>query len=412
MRPRPTPRLLVHVCLAVGGVVGAVVLRAPVLLVLASPSLGLLALDLAWRPDLRVRARLSCDAERLLEGTDLAITVELESSVAATVEVALPVPRTVVLDEPASWTVTLPPGRAVERRLSGTAARWGAVVVGPLSLRWTSPGGLFDVRRTVEDRTVVRVLPASVSPSELVRPVRTHQASGSRTSSARGGGTEFADLRPYAPGDRARDISWRVSARRGAPWLADRHPERRTDVILLLDAYEARHLGAVLRAARALAQGYLADRDRVGVTTLGGVMRWVEPGSGLRQEHRIADALLDSRIAHSFVSPDVAGLPPRALPPDALVIGLTPGTDPRLAEAAVGLRARGRDVVVLTLEPSLPAPGSGIDRAVGRLVGLQRRAVRDRLHAGGVPAVAWDPAVPVDAALAELRHWRRHAVAR
>lgn len=410
MTPRPTARLLVHVLLGVGGLLAAVLLRAPVLLVMTSPSLALLAVDLAWRPDLRVAARVRCEADRLLEGSAVDLIVELEGPAAGTVEVELAVPATVSTDRVPRWTVVLTPAGPAVCRVTATADRWGAVVLGPVALRWTSPGGLLEVRRSVEDHHVLRILPRGPAVSELVRPTRTHQAAGNRTSPARGGGIEFADLRPFVVGDRARDIHWRVSARRGAPWLADRHPERRTDVVLLLDAYDAEHLGSVLRAARSLAQGYLADRDRVGVITLGGVMRWVEPGSGLRQEHRIADALLDSRISQSFVAPAVASLPPTALPSGALVIGLTPGTDPRLRDAALGLRARGRDVVVLTLEPALPPPVDDVDRLTARLVRLQRRAVRDRLHAGGVPAVPWDPSTPVDAPLTELRRWRlRHA---
>ena len=45
---------------------------------------------------------------------------------------------------------------------------------------------------------------------------------------AKGDGIEFADIRPFVPGDRVRRINWRASARRPGLWVNESHPERNT----------------------------------------------------------------------------------------------------------------------------------------------------------------------------------------
>ncbi len=244
-----------------------------------------------------------------------------------------------------------------------------------------------------------------------MRPVRTHASSGHRTARARGEGSEFATLRPFAAGDRARDLNWRASARHGTPWVTERHPDRGVDTVLLVDAFDGEHLDDVLRGALELADGYLAARDRVGVTSLGGVMRWLVPGSGTAHLHRVVEALLDTRVLESYALPAVESLPTRTLPPGALIVVVTPATDPRITTVATSLRAHGRDVVVIVVEPAPPRPQDELDVLAGRLLALQRRAVRDRLHVRGLAAVGWDPADPIDVALAELADWRRRAPA-
>lgn len=415
---RVTTRWHVHVLLAGMGLVAALLLRAPVVSLLVAPSALLLAASLTWRAGPAPTVRLALDRQRLLvdDDAEAVVDVEVDHAARGALAVQLRVQGQVVAEAPTAVTVVPPRQEPVRLRVPLSARRWGAAAVGPVELRWRSPGGLVEAVAEAGGVHQVRILPRTPPARVLVRPDRTHVAHGAQRSRATGEGTEFADLRPFAPGDRARDVSPLVSARRGAPWVVERHPDRRTDVVLLLDAYDPAELDDVLAAARSLARGYLQQRDRVGVTTMTGVLRWLPPGDGPRHEHRIAEALVDARIAHSWVRPAVEELPPRVLPPGALVLGVTPGTDPRLAEVAVALRSRGRDVAVLVLDPP-PVSGAAdaaasdpvVDDAAARLLALQRRAVRDRLHRHGVAAVAWDPATPVDAALADLRTWRRRS---
>jgi len=431
-RVTTTDAFRVHLVLAGTGLLAAVVLRVPLLVALVTPSVLLVAVALAWRAGPGPKVTLRVDDERLLAGSSTTAHLAVTTPGAGPVEVELRTRAPLVADDPRRWTCAPGRGATWSATVALDAPRWGAGAVGPVELRWASPGGLREARAT-HAGVSVRVLPHTPPAEALVRPLRTHRGAGNQRADDRGSGTEFADLRPFVPGDRARDTSPRTSARRGQPWVVTRHPERRTDVVLLLDATDADHLDDVLRAARSLARGYLAERDRVGVTTLAGVLRWVAPGDGRRHEHRLAEALLDARAGRAWARPAVEGLPPRALPPGALLLAVTPGSDPHMADVVVGLRARGRDVAVLVLDPPVPPVADPavprvrkgartadprtadaddpafVDRATLRLLRLQRRAVLDRLHANGVAAVGWDPATPVESGMVALGAWRRRA---
>ena len=71
-------------------------------------------------------------------------------------------------------------------------------------------------------------------------------------------------------------------------------------MILFLDSFaEARVAGrrrstSPSGAAATLASHYLERRDRVGLVSFGGILRWLEPGMGPRQRYRLVDALLET----------------------------------------------------------------------------------------------------------------------
>ena len=200
--------------------------------------------------------------------------------------------------------------------------------------------------------TAIRVLPGIERLRSLVAPARTQPAVGPRRSGARGDGLELADVRPWVPGDHPRRMHWRATARRGEPFVAERHPERAADVLIFVDTFAdtsaeppAREgaLTLAVRAGAGLAEAHLRVRDRVGVVTFGGVLHWLAPGSGVTHALRIADALASSEVFMSYVAHDVTMVPPAILPSRALVLAITPLLDERgRAGAARPVRARTR----------------------------------------------------------------------
>jgi uncharacterized protein (DUF58 family) len=165
-----------------------------------------------------------------------------------------------------------------------------------------------------------------------VSPARTQAAVGPRRSGARGEGLELAEVRPWVPGDHARRLHWRATARRGEPFVAERHPERAADVLIFVDTFAdlPSHPPGRARSrwpcepASGLAEAHLRARDRVGVVTFGGVLNWLAPGAGIGHALRITDALASSEVFMSYVAHDVAMVPPAILPARALVIAITP----------------------------------------------------------------------------------------
>ena len=147
--------------------------------------------------------------------------------------------------------------------------------------------------------------------------------------------------------------------------MNEEHPERNTDVILFLDTFvEAREedestLDVAVRAAATLADRYLERKDRVGLVSFGGYLNWLLPGSGLVQLYRIVDSLLDTEIILSYAWKGVDVIPPRTLPPKALVLAITPLLDERAVTTLLDLRARGFDLAVIEVSPVRVRVGRG-----------------------------------------------------
>jgi uncharacterized protein (DUF58 family) len=257
----------------------------------------------------------------------------------------------------------------------------------------------------------VRVLPGIERIRTLVPPARTQSAVGLRRSSARGEGLELAEVRPWIAGDQPRRLHWRATARRGAPYVADRHPERSAEVLVFVDTFAdlagAREsaLTLAVRAATGVADAHLRARDHVGVVAFGGVLHWLSPGSGVTHALRVADALASSEVVMSYVARDIGVVPPAVLPPRAVILAITPLLDERGGRALLDLCARGHDVAVLEID-ALSLLGDRHD-APTRLWALRRAAMRARLASLGAVTATWDGRRPLETVLEEVTISRR-----
>ncbi len=103
-------------------------------------------------------------------------------------------------------------------------------------------------------------------------------APSSRRSLLRSRGMEFDEARRYQPGDDARNIDWRVTARRGEPYTKLFREERERPVFILADLHPGMYFGTrrVFKATLAMELAALiawaaeAVGDRVGGLVAGG----------------------------------------------------------------------------------------------------------------------------------------------
>ena len=415
-----SPRLVAYVTLSALGLGGALALRRPELAVLAAPFAALVALGLQLqrRPD--VRAWLTVERERAIEGDELTAEIELNAHTPVDrLELVLVLPQGVEVadgDNPVAMRLASGEERTLPLRLR--CSRWGSYVVGDLRLRARDRLGLFVWEWRVDRPHELKVYPRPEQLRRIVPPFETQAFFGNEVARVKGDGLEYADTRLFVPGDRLRSINWRASARRGELVVNEYHPERNTDVIVFLDSFaEARTvdegtLDRAVRAAASLAALYLDRRDRVGLVTFGGILRWLTPGSGLIQRYRLIDALLETEVEFSYAWKDVNVIPARTLPPKALVLAVTPLLDPRAVGALLDLRARGYDLVVIEVSPvPFVEPGeSKLDRLAHRLWLLRRAELRSRYERIGVAVADWSGDVPLEAALEGVRAYRRHAL--
>jgi uncharacterized protein (DUF58 family) len=411
-------RLGAYAALAAAAFVAALALRRPELAVLAAPFTLLAALGVRM-PAPGLRAWVEIDRERALEGDELEalVTVRADTEVDR-VEVGLALPDGIELADGSNpIAIHLSAGEERELPLRLRCVRWTSAEVGEVWLRARDRVGLVRYEGRVDRRRPLRVYPTPERLRQLLAPARTQATTGSEVSPVRAEGMEFADTRPFVPGDRVRSVNWRATARRGSLVVNERHPERNADVVIFLDSFaEARAADEgtfeqAVRAAATLSTRFLERRDRVGLVAFGGILRWLQPGSGLVQRYRLVDALLETGVEFSYAWKDVNVIPARTLPPGALVIALTPLLDERSVAALVDLRGRGHDLVVLEVspEPHVLPSGDATDRLAIRLWRLQRAELRARFERLGVAVAILDEDTTVEAALEGVRAYRRHA---
>ncbi|HEX6952455.1 MAG TPA: DUF58 domain-containing protein [Gaiellaceae bacterium] len=410
-------RLPAYATIAAAGLITGLALGRVEPVALAAPFLlALVAAAAGHKP--RVSIRTTVDRERAIEGDEITATIELSSPDGIdSLEVLVPLPPELSAEDGAARAVLLRGGEKRTLELKVRCERWGAFSVGRVLFRARDTLGLRSWEGSAGAAQPLRVFPSEETLRSLIPPLETQVFAGNQVSRARGEGIEFADLREWQPGDQLRRVNWRATALRGSLWVTEQNPERNTDVVLFLDTFaEVRAEGRstndrAVRAAATFAHGYLQRKDRVGLVTFGGFLSWLVPTSGMRQLYAIVDTLITSQVVHSYALRGVDVLPPRTLPPKALVLAITPLLDDRTAAALLDLRARGYDLIVVEVSPVelvAPAPGSSLDLA-HRLWRLSREALRWRYEQVGVPVVTWREDMPLAVPVEEVNAFRHLA---
>ncbi len=142
-------------------------------------------------------------------------------------------------------------------------------------------------------------------PPEVLRQVKGIQLrtrglvgtlfAGEYRSVFRGQGMEFAEVRPYVPGDDYRNIEWNVSARLATPFVKTYTEERELTLLLIVDQSGSTRFGEpVTKAALAvevaavLALAAARHNDRVGALLFSdSVERVIPPRKGRRHALRV-----------------------------------------------------------------------------------------------------------------------------
>ncbi len=275
-------------------------------------------------------------------------------------------------------------------------------------------------------RLQVTTLPV-LEPFESRAPApHPHGLVGVNRAARIGEGTEFAKVRPFQMGDRLRRIHWPVSARTGRLHVTATYSDDDSMVLLLVDALndigdsqglagQPSSMDVTVRAAAAIGEHHLRRGDRVGLRVFGSwhVTR-VPAASGRAHLRRILDSL--ALIEPGTMRGDDGGAARRALPPETLVIMLSPLVDPAALHEAVTLARHGHIVVVVdTLPPGVHAHVSDKDDEIAgrielawRIRTLERRLELDRIASFGIPVVPWAGRGSLDQVLLDLS---RHASA-
>ncbi len=299
---RPTAHANRLASLALLALLIPVLLGRPALVALAAPPLCLLAAGLGERPPRRVTVQAGVDTSRCLEGEPVTVAVRVVlARPADQLDVELDPPPTVRI-------IDGDPRVSFAGTASGDAewvvqpSRWGRRSLGPVRVTVRDAGRLRRAQVSCPVGDAV-VLPSPAAARLTALPAQLPSRLGEHVSRSAGEGVEFHGVRGFASGDRPRRINWPASTRRGRLQVNAFTAERAVDVVILIDALSDvgqppnSSLDASVRGATALAQAYLRTADRVGVVTLGGMTRWLAPDVSARQFYRIAESVLEVRVA-------------------------------------------------------------------------------------------------------------------
>jgi uncharacterized protein (DUF58 family) len=355
---------------------------------------------------------------RAFEGDHITVSVTLKA------ETALPPTEIWHLLPPEATCVaghnrfvcTLAPGEERTFVHEVAFAQRGKYTLGRLYGRVHPPTNLQPLLLECTEEQVCSVYPRIAPLPRHLPPLHTHASFGSYVSRRAGEGLEFAGVRQYSSGDRLRRVHWRTSLMRQQLYVNDYYCERNADVVILLDTLvsvgteRANTLDVAVRAAASLAAHYLYHKDRVGLINYGGVCTWVPPAVGQLQLYRLLDALLETRTHFSYLTKDIAFIPPRVMPPGALVFVLTTFLDPRLETALHDLLARGFQLVLLVLSPVYVMPGARQPRQAEATARLWRLEMDLRLHQFrrlGIPVLLQEADDPLRGLYPAILHGQR-----
>jgi uncharacterized protein (DUF58 family) len=413
-----TPRLRAAVLLTAVGLFAALAAGRPETVAVVAP-FALLAVVGVRNRRLRPPAgTLRLERDRVRQGDRVEGELELQSQTASDrLEVRLALPPGLLVERDDLCAVPLRAGESVTFDLTLRCERWGAYSDARVRVRRYDRLRLVADEHEIELGKPLRVYPGKVVLRAVARPRETRASVGDEVSRAKGEGIELAELRPFVAGDDLRRINWRATARAGELVVNELHPERNTTVVLILDVLtdlqstRGAPLDRSVQAATALAERYLARRDRVGLLAIGGGLRWLRSGSGATQIHRIADTLLEVRaLVATDREPRPLAIPLRTIPSKALLLVLSPLLEDAVVRTVLELRGRGFDLGVVEIPPLpyLEVKGENAKLAV-RLLRLERDLLRSRFRSRGIAVVEWSEDGSLESTVRAMEEFRRRA---
>lgn len=376
-----------------GGVLLALTARSLEPAAVAAPFLAVIMLSVAdgwWRPAQVTAAEVS--TPRVIEGDQLAFTIDVTvAEPVPWVEIEVQFPAMLEPIGPARFVAAI--DRAQSFTIPVTAVRWGAAGPEWVVVTTRDRYGVSELVNRHPVHAPVRIHPPAERLASML-PLRNHRpVTGDHQSRRRGGGSELAEVRAYRPGDPVRIIHPRLSQRRGAPMVLERHPDQSGDVVLLIDSTQdlGVDLDTTLRwtvtAANALAERHLRAQDRVGLLDVGRGVRWIPARVGRRHLHTVVDALLSTEVLPRNQR-DQQFVAPSNLPSSATIVAISPLLSETVLTSLVNLRGAGHEIVVL--KPNIDYTVEADVRPLARRIFRIGNELNERwLIERGVVVVPW-----------------------
>lgn len=191
----------------------------------------------------------------------------------------------------------------------------------------------------------------------VVRRLANDLAFGTDESLFVGSGLEFAQSRPYEPGDSIRQMDWRITARLGRPFVKQYETLKRIPMYIVVDTSSSMSVSSTVLTKHDLAIWIAAAMGLIGIRRLspvaiagaGGRATRLEPSLSQTDLWRVLEPLRAHGAAeHTTVGARLFSMEPQ-LARASLVIVMSDFHDPE-AIAALRQTAQRHDVVAIHLQ--------------------------------------------------------------
>ncbi len=138
---------------------------------------------------------------------------------------------------------------------------------------------------------------------------------GAYRSAFKGKGIEFEEVRSYEPGDEIRSIDWKVTARRGQPYVKVFKEERELTVMLIVDVSASCYFGSrevskkewMAEIAALLAFSAIKNNDKIGLLLFSDkIEKYIPPANTTRHVLKVIRELLLINPQHASTNINVA----------------------------------------------------------------------------------------------------------
>jgi uncharacterized protein (DUF58 family) len=201
-----------------------------------------------------------------------------------------------------SFTITLNAGESRNLLYEVKGNYYGEYWLGPTTLSAEDRGGLVESSIVQKPSSRLLVFPKTAGKLSgfTIGPKTTRPRPGEIHSRRVGAGMDFFTTRELLPGENARRINWKASARlpEEDKLLSNEYTSQRVaETLIILDCRgnvgpkESSLTTYSVRAAMSISERLLRDKNHVGLLTIGDISERVAPSYGRRQYDRIAMTL-------------------------------------------------------------------------------------------------------------------------
>jgi uncharacterized protein (DUF58 family) len=378
------------------------------------------------REEIKLSAKRRCHKSKDEHSIYGNMTVQIVNGGRKTICVSIEEPyyeRMEITEGSLSLHTALPPGEETEFNYTFKSIR-GGYEWNHLTVKVSDPFGIFVTNKTIEapERIFIQPRVKKFRPFQI-HPWKTLSSPGSIPTRKSGCGTNFYGIREYHPGDPLRTLDWKKTARYPHQFFTrEFEQERNADITLVIDGRKDLDLQnkneslfeIEIKSAASLAEMFLHQGHRVGLSVIGENFIQVMPGYGKKQLHRILNSLSKATIKNDDGHKTLYKLPIKQFSTKTLIIFLSPFHYNDIVYYRK-LRALGFQVVLICPDSIdflfSETVKDNKDNMALRVSNLERRLNLDLVSQLSIPVIDWqvtEPLLPlIRSALGRPLHIRK-----